>query len=96
MKVYTHDDLCRFCERAAQGDNIGEKAETARRFIGSRPYLSESEKADLLDYLDYCLIPNDYHEDLFHSSYEKDYGPSNPWDAPGMKVSDFITGVKFW
>lgn len=24
---------------------------------------------------------------------EKDYGPSNPWDAPGMKVSDFITGV---
>lgn len=25
--------------------------------------------------------------------YEKDYGPSNPWDAPGMRVSDFITGV---
>ena len=21
---------------------------------------------------------------------EKEYGPSNPWDAPGMKVSDFI------
>lgn len=21
---------------------------------------------------------------------EDDYGPSNPWDAPGMKVSDFI------
>ena len=26
---------------------------------------------------------------------EKEYGPSNPWDAPGMKVSDFIRGVSF-
>ena len=24
---------------------------------------------------------------------EKPYGPSNPWDAPGMKISDFISGV---
>ena len=21
------------------------------------------------------------------------YGPSNPWDAPGMKISDFLRGV---
>lgn len=24
------------------------------------------------------------------SSSNGDYGPSNPWDAPGMKISDFI------
>ena len=24
---------------------------------------------------------------------EQEYGPSNPWDAPGMSVSDFIRGV---
>lgn len=24
------------------------------------------------------------------SSTGGDYGPSNPWDAPGMKISDFI------
>ena len=24
------------------------------------------------------------------SSTRGDYGPSNPWDAPGMSVSDFI------
>ena len=35
----------------------------------------------------YCLDP-DYHK---YSS--RDYGPSNPWDAPGMCVSDFIKGV---
>lgn len=33
---------------------------------------------------------------LPYSEYEeKDYGPSNPWDAPGMKVSDFIRGVVY-
>lgn len=35
----------------------------------------------------------DYLEDnAFESDleFEKSYGPSNPWDAPGMKVSDFI------
>lgn len=26
---------------------------------------------------------------------EKDYGPSNPWDAPGMCVEDFIKGVRY-
>lgn len=33
-------------------------------------------------------------EDLGDMDVESsDYGPSNPWDAPGMKVSDFIRGV---
>jgi hypothetical protein len=30
-------------------------------------------------------------EDYYRpSSYNGDYGPSNPWNAPGMSVSDFI------
>lgn len=29
----------------------------------------------------------------YEREYEKDWSPSNPWDAPGMSVSDFITGV---
>lgn len=33
---------------------------------------------------------DDYHERRHTSSYCGDYGPSNPWDAPGMSVSDFI------
>ena len=31
----------------------------------------------------------------YTSSTNGDYGPSNPWDAPGMCVSDFITGVRW-
>lgn len=39
-------------------------------------------------------VPEDfekeYEEDYTPSSTNGDYSPSNPWDAPGMSVSDFI------
>lgn len=48
----------------------------------------------------YCDDWNYYEEELeddddeyVRSSSAGDYGPSNPWDAPGMKVSDFLPGV---
>lgn len=28
--------------------------------------------------------------DYIPSSTNGDYGPSNPWDAPGMSISDFL------
>lgn len=31
-----------------------------------------------------------YEEDYVPSSENGDYSPSNPWDAPGMNVKDFI------
>jgi len=37
------------------------------------------------------LAPDDQH--CVRSSSTGDYGPGNPWNAPGMKVSDFIRGV---
>ena len=43
-----------------------------------------------------CLDTEDLEEcyeeqdDYTPSSENGDYGPSNPWDAPGMKISDFI------
>jgi hypothetical protein len=39
---------------------------------------SEDEEADWDD------------EDYIPSATRGDYSPSNPWDAPGMKISDFI------
>lgn len=44
-----------------------------------------------------CYDEEEYEEedeDPFEE--EPDYGPSNPWDAPGMNVSDFIRGVSFF
>ena len=34
----------------------------------------------------YCLEPDNY----CPSAYTGDYSPSNPWDAPGMSIYDFI------
>ena len=31
-----------------------------------------------------------YDEYYISSSTNRDYSPNNPWDAPGMSVSDFI------
>ena len=33
---------------------------------------------------------DDYCEDDYTSASRGDYGPSCPWNAPGMKISDFI------
>lgn len=32
-------------------------------------------------------------EEYVPSAENGDYGPSNPWDAPGMKSSDFIQQI---
>ena len=44
----------------------------------------EFDEADWLEY--------DWQEDerYIRSSTAGDYGPGNPWDAPGMCISDFI------
>lgn len=43
------------------------------------------------DCRNYCGLGVDEDEDEYiPSSTYGDYGPSNPWDAPGMSVSDFI------
>lgn len=36
------------------------------------------------------LNEDNTNEKHIRSSTNGDYGPSNPWDAPGMSVSDFI------
>lgn len=39
----------------------------------------------------YCGLGVDEDEEEYVPSSENgDYGPSNPWDAPGMRISDFI------
>ena len=32
----------------------------------------------------------EFEPDDYRSATRGDYGPSNPWDAPGMSISDFI------
>ena len=39
---------------------------------------------------DYVPEDEEDDEEYIPSSTAGDYGPGNPWDAPGMSVSDFI------
>ena len=39
---------------------------------------------------DECDEHDDDDEDYIPSAERSDYSPSNPWDAPGMSVKDFI------
>jgi len=50
---------------------------------------------DSSEYEDACMASACGDDSLMNSynrrhGVEKDYGPSNPWDAPGMSVGDFI------
>lgn len=94
-KTYTLDELTAFVGRA---DSI-EKVNIAREYINKLRYLRFREKAALLDKLDAMedKLSDDFlaFDDDF-SSFDEDrgsYSPSAPWNAPGMRVSDFISGV---
>ena len=94
MKRYTKEELIAFINRATSKDQV----RIADEFIHKLRYLTADDleelemellgSYDMFDYQAYC--GGCYNKD------EEDYGPSNPWDAPGMKVSDFIRGVRCW
>lgn len=50
------------------------------------PDIDKDGKCD--DYITY----EDFYEDVFgtHDESEVEYGPNNPWDAPGMSIHDFL------
>lgn len=91
-KRYTQEELIAFINRADDFDKLA----TARDFIDKLTYLSDEDREELHNE---CLMQGDYLEARAYQDdggWGEDYGPSNPWDAPGMKVSDFITGVSYF
>lgn len=53
------------------------------------PEQREAESEDFLEKL--CEAEAEQARQEMESFYEeKSYGPSNPWDAPGMSIHDFI------
>lgn len=71
------------------GDVIGE--DTLSEFM--RLTLAEAQKDE--DEPEWEDDVNPFLPD-YMSNDDRDYSPSDPWIAPGMKVSDFITGVSYF
>lgn len=100
MKKFDFETLEAFVGRI----DSEEKYMKAQELLAAQTHLTPSEQAELdalmgdkfLDYV-YEEEGNPFLPDYMTSDRdERDYGPSNPWDAPGMKVSDFITGVSWY
>ena len=56
-------------------------------------YLDSIDEPDLSriwDLTESELERRGYYDECIPSAENGDYSPSNPWDAPGMKISDFI------
>lgn len=66
------------CEIILDADDFCEKEITAREVANEDLDLYEEIEEDE-DKDEYCP-----------SSTNRDYSPSNPWDAPGMSIKDFI------
>jgi hypothetical protein len=48
-------------------------------------------KEEIVEELLSCNFDDEYNADAYcPSSTNGDYSPSNPWDAPGMSIRDFI------
>lgn len=92
MKRYTFDELNDFIYRA----DSAEKCDVARKYIEGLSYLPEAEKAHLLLNLEDWSMNFDEGPVWDERERDRDYSPSAPWGAPGMKVSDFISGVRYW
>lgn len=91
---YTEDELTAFVLRA---DSL-EKCDIAREYIQKLPYVGDNAKERLFNLLasraaKFVEDPFDDYDDYYED--RGSYSPSAPWNAPGMKVSDFITGVCF-
>lgn len=59
------------------------------RYLLRKDYYWEDAVCEAIDNI--CYDPDEEDDDEYiPSSSNGDYSPSNPWDAPGMKLSDFI------
>lgn len=95
-KTYSREALIAFVNRAV----TWEKLDIAREFIDKLDLPEElREELDMELFLQGDAISDaEYGHGCLargEDNYDDDYSPSAPWRAPGMRVSDFITGVYY-
>ena len=87
------DQLAEVNEWFAKGymtdESLQEWIDGLKQELAKTPEQREAESEEFLEKL--CEFDAEQARQEIASFYEeKSYGPSNPWDAPGMTVSDFI------
>ena len=59
-------------------------------FKENTTHMTDEEVQNYIDEYEAGACSWEDYEEYTPSSYYGDYSPSNPWDAPGMSISDFI------
>ena len=91
-KTYTKKELIDFIRRA----DTPERCKIARYYL-AKMKMSDNDR----EYLEAELgsqerwVNDEWGADEWEDD-DRDWSPSAPWNAPGMRVSDFITGVRCW
>ena len=93
--IEENPDMYKFYGEPAIDESIKEMKEYLALSPEERQELDQKEAEALADHD--CEVEDDFpvgdwREDMYYcpSSTAGDYGPGNPWDAPGMSVRDFI------
>ena len=88
-KTYTKRELIDFIRRA----DTPERIQIARDFLARQTLtdnVREYLEAELGSQERWVNGTDEWEDD------DRDWSPSAPWNAPGMRVSDFITGVRYY
>jgi len=74
-----------------------------RQLADAEKYYTDEQTDEWIEMLKHPEQQEPYPQDACHYEEEEnytpsctahDYSPSNPWDAPGMSVSDFLPGCR--
>lgn len=79
---FTHDEAVDVVREIGHRDGV--------MWASMRPIGGEEKPEDEEDWSDYSPCVHDHHREEESQRMGIDYSPSNPWDAPGMSISDFI------
>ncbi len=92
VECFTVEHTCTECEELCFTlvfNTIDEACNKFKEIIKRSVVTKVAVSKDIDDYL--------YDDEPYvRSSTYGDYSPSNPWDAPGMSVSDFLPEAKMW
>lgn len=81
---FTYEEAVETARELSLRDGV--KWASIREMTGKNWFDTEDEE----DWSDYSPCVHDHHREEESQRMGIDYSPSNPWDAPGMSISDFI------
>lgn len=83
-------EINRYFEKGYMSDeSLQEWIDSLKAELSKSPEQVEAETKEHIERL--CeLDAEQARQEMESDTDDKEYGPSNPWDAPGMCISDFI------